>query len=81
MKNLMERIFDEILYYEEDCSKTTQKIEKHIDELTAPYKDNLSQQDTEKLKDLLYSASKAAQQEGFILGMKYLAKFIIGLLS
>ncbi len=81
MNNLLERIFDEIIYHEEDSWLITQNIEKHIDELITPYKDTLSQKDIEKLKDLMYCSAKNAEQEGFELGMKYLTKFIMNLLS
>lgn len=81
MNELLRKIFDTIICYENQSIEVGQNIEKEIKNLIRPYQDTLTDDTQEELKNLLYGISSIAEREGFLLGIKYTLKTLIALLS
>lgn len=74
MDKLLRKIFEEILYYEKEGIEADRRINQEFAGRTEEYADRLTKEDYEKLKSLLCHISLMAQEEGFLLGMKYMWK-------
>lgn len=81
MNELLRKIFDTIICYERQSVEAGQNIEKEIEILIQPYQGRLTDDTQEELKNLLYGISSAAEREGFLLGIKYILKTLVALLS
>lgn len=76
MCNLLEQIYEKVIYSGQEHQQATRQLEEEINKLTVLYK-NTQNIEPEELQNLMYSVSYVAQQEGFKLG----AKAVISLLT
>ena len=76
MCNLLEQIYEKVIYSGQEHQQAARRLEEEINKLTVLYK-NTQNIEPEELQNLMYSVSYAAQQEGFKLG----AKAVISLLT
>ncbi len=81
MKELFNKIYDNVISYEEDTIEIGCVIDNEINNLIEPYKAQLTPTEMEVLHDLLCSISLTAKREGFLLGAKYSFKALLELLS
>ncbi len=81
MNTLLKKIFDEFLSEEKDVIESGNQIDNEITNLIEPYKNKLSDNEIEELKTLLHQASYIGKLEGFRLGIKYMFKIVVILLS
>ena len=81
MEELLKKIYKEIIYYEKDTLEMDKRISEALDKITEPYINNISDEEIAMLKSLLYQAALLAQTEGFYLGMRYMLKLEMCLLS
>ena len=71
MNGLLEKIYREVIYYEEDAVRMENELAGEIDSLTAPYADKLSKEQMEQFRAVIYEAVYAAEAKAFRLGMRY----------
>lgn len=71
MSSLLEKIYKEVIYYEEDAVKMEEELAGEIDKLAAPYRKKVNRKQMEQLKAVLYEAAFAAEAKAFWLGMRY----------
>ncbi len=81
MKELLKRIFNDVISREDDSFAANKYIDSKIQEIVDDYKEKLNEDELEELRGLLYHVALISEQEGFLLGMKYLFKFAIALLK
>lgn len=72
MEDLLKKIFDQVLMNEKETVKCNKVVDDKVEKVAESYKDKLSEEDLEKLKDDLFSVSLLAEQTGFELGVKFL---------
>lgn len=58
MSTLLERIYQEIIYYEEDAVRMENKIAEEIDALTASYHNDFTIEDIHKIRGHNYERTK-----------------------
>ena len=80
MNDLLKKIYNNVLVYEHDVVKTNRQADEEIHQLVAPYTKQLSNEETEKLNDLLSMAVLTAKQAGFENGVRFAVKFLYSLL-
>lgn len=73
---MLKEIYREIIKQEHDTVRREGQVDDLINQVTEPYKDQLSDRDMETLKDLLSAVALAGEEAGFEIG----AKFVIRLL-
>lgn len=81
MNELLKRIFTDVISREDDSFATDKYIDSRVQEIVDNYSKKVSDEELEELRGLLYQVALIAEQEGFVLGMRYLLKMIISLLS
>lgn len=81
MKELLMKIYNSVLVYEDDVINVSKVVDDEINLLVEPYQTRLSDDELETLKDLLSSTALIAEQTGFEVGMRFAIKLIFSLLS
>lgn len=81
MEELLKKIYENIIYYEKDTLKMDKRINAEIDKLIESYRNDFPESDIQTVKELIHQATFIAQKEGFRLGMSYMLKLWICLLS
>lgn len=81
MKELLMKIYNSVLVYEDDVINISKVVDDEINLLVEPYQTRLSDDELETLKDLLSSTALIAEQTGFEVGMRFAIKLIFSLLS
>ena len=71
MNSLLEKIYREVIYHEEDAVRMENELAGEIDRLVAPYTDQLSEEQMEQFRAVIYEAVYAAEAKAFWLGMRY----------
>lgn len=65
MNELLNKIFDNVISKEDDSIKMFKNVDEEIDKLIEPYMEQLSDEQLEEIKDLMYGTALIAEQEGF----------------
>ncbi len=72
MDKILKRIYEEVIYYEQEAVEADSRINKEIIGISSKYADKLTKPESEELRSLLYRISLTAQEKGFLLGMRYM---------
>ncbi len=81
MKNLWERIYEEIISFEPDSIGSNRAIDSEVLKTIQAYKGRMADDELQELQDRLFDAGLCAQRQGFRLGMKYACILIAELFS
>lgn len=81
MDELLKKIYEEVLCYEQDILEAGQKKDIEINQLVEVYKEQLDEKTLEIVKTLMYQISLSSEQTGFWLGVKYAIKFFLDMLN
>lgn len=81
MNELLKKIYESVITYEKDTVEMGSRVEIEINKLIKPYTGQLTDEEIEQIKALLYQTALTAEQEGFQLGIKYTLKMLFDLLS
>lgn len=76
MNELLKKIYEEVICYEEDMLKAGKQIDMEINKLIEIYTDQLDEKTLEIVKTLMHQISFASEQTGFWLGVKYTMKWL-----
>ena len=71
----------EVLVYEHDVVKTNTQVDEEINQLVEPYTKQLTDNEMEKLKEMLSMVGLTAEQAGFENGVRFAVKFLYSLLN
>lgn len=69
--DLIREIYREIIDNSKFINKTEQAVIKEIDRLTVTQKEQMTQLEYEKYRGILFGVVATAQEEAFILGVRY----------
>ena len=73
---MLKEIYREIIKNQHDTVKREGQVDDLIDQVTEPYKDQLSDRDMETLKDLMSAVAQAGEEAGFEVGAKFAIKLL-----
>ena len=76
MEDLLSKIYDKVVFNEQDYTKLFSDYDCKVEELVEPLKATKSESDIEEIKELIYEASYDAEKYGFMLGVRFTAKFV-----
>ena len=76
MEDLLSKVFDKIAFYEKDGIQFGIEYDAQVEELLEPLRVTKSESDVEEIKELVYVASYHAEKYGFMLGIRFMAKFM-----
>ena len=77
MEDLISKIFDKIAFYEKDGIQFGVEYDAQVEEMLEPLRTTKSESDIEEIKELIYAASYDAEKYGFMLGVRFMAKFMV----
>lgn len=81
MNELLKKIYNNVLVYEEQVINISKVVDDEINNLIEPHQNKLSATELEELKDLLSSTALVAEQTGFEIGMRFAIKLIVSMLA
>lgn len=76
MEDLLLKIYHSVICNEEASIKMAEKYDKQIDEILENYKDDVVNVDEEQLRALMYDVAYVTEEGGFILGARFMARFL-----
>ena len=76
MNQLLKKIYENVLVYEESTQKITKEVDETIKAIMESYQNQLAYEEQEKLQDLLSSVALTATQAGIELGIQFLFQLL-----
>ncbi|MCI7043256.1 MAG: hypothetical protein MR992_14255 [Lachnospiraceae bacterium] len=85
MNDLLGRIYNDVLVYESDVVKNNKQVDEEINRLVKSYTKQLSDEELEKLNDLLSLTVMTTEQAGFengvsIVRVNHILNFVVSLI-
>lgn len=81
MTELLMKIYDDVLVYEQDVVKINIQADKEVSELIEPYARKLNADDYNKLDELISETMYIAEHAGFENGVRLTLKLLHSLLK
>lgn len=76
MEDLLSKIYDKVVFYEEDSIKLGKEFDNYTVELLNPLKESRTEEDVEEIRELIYQAAYPAGKHGFYTGVRFMAKMV-----
>ena len=76
MEQLLEEIYEKAIYASGMYNELNQKFDEEVETLIQPFKDQISTEELDELRGLIYSAAFVAERQGFKLGVHVAVKFL-----
>ena len=81
MTELLMKIYDDTLVYEQDVAKINIQADKEVSELIEPFAEKLSADEYNKLDELISETMYIAEHAGFENGVRFTIKLLHSLLK
>lgn len=81
MKEIWEKIYEKVIYQDQDVQKVEKGLDLEISKLLMAYESKFNKNELDTIRDLMYATESKSMKEGFRLGVRYILSFIISLLS
>ena len=75
MEQLLEEIYEKAIYGSDLYNELNQKFDEEVENLIQPLKDQISAEELDELRGLIYSASFVAEKNGYMMGIHVAVKF------
>lgn len=75
MERLLSEIYEKVVYASDMYNELNQTFDEEVENLIHPLKDKISAEELDELRGLIYSASFAAEKNGFYMGVHTAVKF------
>ena len=76
MEQLLEEIYEKVVYASDMYNELNQKFDEEVEALIHPLKDQISKEELDDLRGLIYSASFVAEKNGYMMGIHVAVKFL-----
>lgn len=77
MSELLKKIYEGVILHERVAVEMGNRVDRWIDTLTAPYKEQLDNGQMEQMRNLMYSTAIKAEEEGFQLGIRMIVRLML----
>ena len=75
MEQLLEEIYEKVVYASDMYNELNQTFDEEVESLIHPLRYKISAEELDELRGLIYSASFAAEKNGFYMGVHMVVKF------
>ena len=75
MERLLSEIYEKVVYASDMYNELNQIFDEEVENLIQPLKDQISAEELDELRGLIYSASFTAEKNGFYMGVHTAMKF------
>lgn len=76
MEQLLEEIYEKVVYASDVYNQLNQKFDEDVETLIQPLKDQISAEELDELRGLIYSTSFVAEKNGFKMGVHVAVNFL-----
>ena len=76
MNELLRKLYQTAITYEEETYKMELKINDTIEEILKQYSDRFSSEDMEIIREVTYASVTVSEEESFQLGVRYAFKLL-----
>ena len=80
MNELLRKIYMLVVKPQSDTIRIERYVDEDVYKLVEPLKEHLTDEETEKLTDLIFTANLTAEQAGFEIGIRFVLRLLSGLL-
>ena len=80
MEELLSKIYERIVFYEKDCISLGTEFDRKLATKLAALKGSISDDEMEKLRELLYWVALLEEKDGFRLGVRFTLKLLAEIL-
>lgn len=70
MKDLLSKIYDYVINYEDDSIKLGSKFDVEVKKAIEPLKESMTAEEMERIKEIVYATAYTAEKNGFYLGIR-----------
>ncbi len=77
MSELLKKIYEDVIQHERVSVEMGNRVDRWVDTLTEPYREQLDARQMEQLRNLMYSTAIRAEEEGFQLGIRMIVKLVL----
>lgn len=81
MDGIWKKIYERVIYQEEDLQKVERGLDLEIHKLLEPYGDVFGGDELECVRNLMYATESKSLQEGVCLGIRYALRLFISLMA
>lgn len=75
MEQLLSEIYEKVIYASDIYNELNRKFDDEVETLIRPLKDQISKEELDELRGLIYSASFVAEKNGYMMGIHVAVKF------
>lgn len=76
MERLLYEIYEKVVYASDAYNQLNQKFDEEVETLIQPLKDQISAEELDELRGLIYTASFTSEKNGFLMGVHVAVKFL-----
>ena len=80
MEELLSKIYERIVFYEKDCISLGTEFDRKLAKKLASMEGSISDDEMEKLRELLYWVALLEEKDGFRLGVRFTLKLVAEIL-
>ena len=80
MEELLSKIYERIVFYEKDCISLGTEFDRKLAKKLAALKGSISDDEMEKLRELLYWVALLEEKDGFRLAVRFTLKLLAEIL-
>ena len=80
MEELLSKIYERIVFYEKDCISLGTEFDRKLAKKLAALKGSISDDEMEKLRELIYWVALLEEKDGFRLGVRFTLKSLAEIL-
>ena len=73
---MLSEIYDKVVYYSSSSVELRKEFDKKVDEILKPLEETKSESEITEIRELIYTASYYAEKCGFMIGTRFMAKFL-----
>ena len=76
MEDLLAKIYQTIICNERDSTQLAEMYDEKLESVLEPLKESITEDEVEKLREIIYEVAYVVEQGGFMLGVRFMAKLI-----
>ena len=76
MEDLLAKIYHSVISVEKESNNLGEVYDNKIREIITQYKENMTEEEVDKLQEILYDMAYVTEQGGFILGVRFMASLM-----
>lgn len=81
MEDLLVKIYRTIICNERDSTRLAEMYDEKLEAVLEPLKESMTEDEVEKLREIIYEVAYVTEQGGFMLGVRFMAKLMTEIMA